>query len=178
MAIGLLLLRIVLGAMIIGHGCQKARGWFRGAGLVATADLFARWGFRPGRPMAMLAATCEISGGVLVLAGLATPLASAMLIGTLIVASAANVRNGLWAAQGGFELAFLYASMALVLAVAGPGRWSLDYAVGLGHRTWWGALALGVGIVGSVPPLIRRRIALAVSTEATRPEPEHPIARR
>jgi putative oxidoreductase len=160
MAVGLLLLRMVLGAVIIGHGCQKALGWFHGPGITRAAALFESWGIRPGHQMVMLAAACEIAGGALALAGLATPLAAAMLTGTLIVASAPVARNGIWAAHGGFELAFGYASMAAVLGFTGAGPYSIDRVTGLPYHTWYGAAALAAAVTGSTVPLLRRRRAL------------------
>ena len=41
---GLLLLRVMLGVLRIGHGLQKAVGWFHGPGLRTAAALFENWG--------------------------------------------------------------------------------------------------------------------------------------
>jgi putative oxidoreductase len=175
MAVGLLLLRIVLGAMIIGHGAQKSVGWFHGPGSAGAAALFESWGIRPARQMVMLAAACEIAGGGLTLAGLATPLAAAMLVGTLIVASAPAVRNGIWAAHGGFELTFCYASMAAVLGFTGAGPYSLDRVTGLPYHTWYGAAALAAAAAGSIVPLLRRRrVLLDEAAPRAGHDPEHP----
>src|ERR1700694_4451776 len=103
MDIGLLILRIAFGVLIIGHGTQKAFGWFHGPGPSAVAELFNKWGFRPGRLMGFLPAGTECLGGLLVALGLATPLAAAMLLGTLVVACVPNLANGLWATRGGYE---------------------------------------------------------------------------
>ena len=40
MELGLLVLRVVVGAMFIGHGSQKLFGLFGGHGLSGTADFF------------------------------------------------------------------------------------------------------------------------------------------
>jgi hypothetical protein len=39
MTVGLLLLRLLFGGLLIGHGCQKSVGWFHGPGPVAAAAL-------------------------------------------------------------------------------------------------------------------------------------------
>ena len=44
MAIGLLILRVVVGALMIGHGTQKLFGWFGGGGITGTAGMFDRVG--------------------------------------------------------------------------------------------------------------------------------------
>ncbi|MEU6148272.1 DoxX family protein [Streptomyces sp. NPDC047081] len=128
MDLGLLLLRLIVGGLIFGHGAQKAFGVFGGMGPAGTAPVFESWGLRPGRPLVLLAATCELLGSTLLLLGLATPLGAAQTLGTLAVAAWVNARNGLWAAKGGYELALLYATAAGALAFTGPGRYSIDRA--------------------------------------------------
>ena len=46
MAIGLLILRVVVGALMIGHGTQKLFGWFGGGGITGTAAALDRVGLR------------------------------------------------------------------------------------------------------------------------------------
>lgn len=163
MNLGLLLLRLLLAALLFGHASQKLFGWFRGQGPAGTGATFHSWGVRPGKAMALLAGTAELVGAVLIALGLLTPLGSAIVIGTMTVAAAVNVPNGLWAHLGGYEVAFVYAALAAVLAYTGPGAWSLDHLFGL--TDWagygWGTAALVAGLLGSVPPLVRRRQALA-----------------
>ena len=45
---GLLILRIVVGLLFVGHGTQKLFGWFRGYGLKGTGGFFEQLGYRPG----------------------------------------------------------------------------------------------------------------------------------
>jgi putative oxidoreductase len=158
---GLLILRLVLGLLIIGHSTQKAFGWFHGLGPGPTAELFDKWGFRPGSVMVYLAATVECLGGLLTVLGLATPLAAAVLVGTLTVAGVPNLANGLWATRGGYELALAYASMAVVLGFTGSGRYSLDHLISLPHPHWTGPAVLAFGLLSSLPILLRRRMVLA-----------------
>ncbi|MEN3608791.1 DoxX family protein [Plantactinospora sp. ZYX-F-223] len=163
MNLGLLLLRLLLAALLFGHASQKLFGWFRGQGPTGTGATFHTWGFRPGRQMALLAGLAELAGAALIALGLATPLGAAIVLGTMVVAASVNLPNGLWAHLGGYEVAFVYGALAVVLAYTGPGAWSLDHLVGLdGFAGYgWGTLALAVGLLGSVPPLLRRRRALA-----------------
>ena len=161
MDFGLLFLRIALGVLILGHGTQKAFGWFHGMGLPATAGVFDKWGFRPGRTMVLLAVTTEFVGGILIVVGFATPLAAAMLIGTLIVACAPNLPNGLWATRGGYEVALLYVLMAVTLGFTGSGRYSIDHLIGLPQPDWLGLAVLAFGLVSTIPVLALRRRHLA-----------------
>lgn len=156
--LGLLLLRLFLAALLVGHALQKSLGWFRGMGWARTAEVFETWGFRPGRVHVGLAAGCELLGATLLATGLLTRLGCAVVIGTMIVAAAPNAVNGLWAHLGGCEVPVVYAGMATAVAVAGPGRYSLDHATDLPDAGGWGALfAVLVGVVAAVPPLLARR---------------------
>lgn len=163
MSLGLLLLRLLLAALLFGHASQKLFGWFRGQGPAGTGATFHGWGVRPGKQMALLAGAAELVGAVLIALGLLTPLGAAIVIGTMTVAAAVNVSNGLWAHLGGYEVAFVYAALAAVLAYTGAGAWSLDHLLGLGDFAGygWGTAAIAVGLIGSVPPLLRRRQVLA-----------------
>jgi putative oxidoreductase len=144
MDLALLVLRIVVGALFIGHGTQKLFGWFGGGGLDGTGGFFASLGFRPGRLSALLAGIGEAGGGLLVLLGLLTPLGAVGIIGVMTVAIVAvRLRNGLWISNDGYELELVYISAALSFATA-PGEFSLDAALGLADDGVWG-LAWGIG---------------------------------
>lgn len=163
MSAGILVLRLLLAGLLFGHASQKLFGWFRGGGPAGTAPMFEAWGFRPGRRMVLLAGSCELLAAALLAVGLATPLAAAMVIGTMTVAASPNFAKGLWAHMGGYEVALVYAGMAFVLALTGPGTASLDHAAGLDahHGIGWAIVALAVGLAAAVPPLLTRRRNLA-----------------
>lgn len=162
MSLGLLLLRLLLATLLAGHACQKLFGWFGGPGLDATGSTFEQWGFRPGRVMAVVAGLSELAGAGSIALGLLTPGGTAIIIGTMIVAAAPNAAKGLWAHLGGCEVAVVYAGLATVLAVTGPGRFSLDQAfglTGLGDPAWTVA-AVVVGVLAATATLLRRRAVL------------------
>lgn len=161
--LGLFLLRLGLAALLAGHSLQKAAGWFRGMGLARTAEAFESWGFRPGRPLVTLAAACELLGALSLATGLLLRVGCAVVIGTMIVAAAPNAKNGLWAHLGGCEVPVTYGGLAACLAITGPGRISIDRAAGLPDGGAWGAVvAIAVGVLAAVPPLLNRRHALRV----------------
>src|SRR3954471_1606545 len=98
MAEGLLIIRVTLGLLLFAHGTQKLFGWYGGHGLDGTGGFFESVGHRPGRMMATVAGLSEAGGGMLLALGLLTPLGSAMIIGTMIVAAASvHAPHGLWA---------------------------------------------------------------------------------
>ena len=156
--LGLLALRLVLALLLLGHAAQKLLGWFRGAGLAGSGELFETLGFRPGRPMVVMAALSETAAATLLALGLLTPVGGAIAIGTMIVAAAANFSKGLWAHLGGYEVAFVYACLAAVLVLTGSGEISLDHALDLTYDTWVPWVALAVGVLAAVPVLVRRAL--------------------
>jgi putative oxidoreductase len=147
----LLLLRVAVGLLLIGHGTQKLFGWFGGYGIAGTGGFFESIGFRPGKRMAAVAGISEAAGGLLLALGLFTPLAGAIVVGTLLVAASVHLDKGLWGTNGGYELALVYAVIAAVLALAGPGAASLDNAFGIVDEwsTGLGLAAIGAGLLGA-----------------------------
>lgn len=118
---GLLLLRLVAGLAFMFHGFMKIQNPFGWMG--ANANI-------PGILQA-LAAISEFGGGLAWMLGLLTPLASFGLACTMTVAASmhAFVFRDPFVAKGGggsYELASIYLCVALLLWLAGPGRFSLD----------------------------------------------------
>ncbi|MGW7789813.1 DoxX family membrane protein [Streptomyces tricolor] len=142
--VGLLLLRLGTGGVLAAHGAQKLFGWFGGHGLEGTGQFMESVGYAPGRASALAAGLAEAGGGTLLALGLATPAAGAAAAGGMAGASAVHVPNGFFAQEGGYEHAATLGLAAAGLAVTGPGRLSLDPA--LGHvldRGWMVPAALG-----------------------------------
>jgi len=168
--LGLLALRLGVGATLIAHGTQKLFGWFGGHGLAGTAGFFESVGFTPGRANALLAGAGEAGGGSLLALGLATPAAGAAVAGTMAVAASMHKDNGFFAQDGGLEYPAVLALTAGAIALSGPGRLSLDAA--LGHRAnrhWMRVVGLAGAPVAVALVTRRRQTALAVIAASTSP---------
>jgi putative oxidoreductase len=144
----LLLVRAVVGLTMIAHGLNHWRG---GGKIEGTARWFAGLGLRHGTLQAWLSVLTEVGAGVLLLAGLLTPLACAAVISVMLVAGVlAHRPNGFFVFKDGYEYVLVLAVTALALATLGPGRLSLDHAAGIGVTGWaGGGLALGVAVAAT-----------------------------
>jgi putative oxidoreductase len=168
--IALLASRTVLGGYLAAHGAQKLFGTFGGHGLEPTAAGFERLGLRPGRVTATAAGLSELGGGLLTAAGLASPVGPVAIAGTMAVASAVHRASGPFAADRGYELPVTNLAAALALAVAGPGRYSLDGLTGLRlHRILTGIVVAGAvgGAAVNVAMLLRGAPAQPVPAAPT-----------
>src|SRR6266446_4024503 len=101
--LGVLALRLVLGAVFLGHGAQKAFGAFGGPGFAGATGFVGSLGFRPARVWAAMAvAIAKVHGP-----------------------------KGFFVQNGGYEYNLVLIVAALAVAAMGPGRYSLDHLVGL-----------------------------------------------
>ncbi len=126
-AIGLLIIRVIVGLYYAIHGSQKAFGWFNGGGVAGTGAFFEQIGIKPGKFMALLAGLGEFVGGVLLVLGFLTPFASILIIVPMIVAMVTVTgKNGLFADKGGIEYNLVLIAIALGMIFMGAGSISLD----------------------------------------------------
>ncbi|MEH7084056.1 DoxX family protein [Neobacillus drentensis] len=125
--IGLLIIRLVIGVLFIGHGAQKLFGWFGGYGLKGTGGWFESIGMKPGVTMALFAGLTELIGGILLTLGLLTTLAGIMIAGTMVMAIVkVHAPNGLWSTANGYEYNLTLLAVAIGIALIGPGQYALD----------------------------------------------------
>ncbi len=152
MSVALLVLRVVVGGLFVGHGSQKLFGWFRGHGVQGTASFLEGVGVRPGVPLAILAGAAELCGGILLGVGLLVPVAALLLVSVMAAATATvHWRNGVWAQDGGFEYPLVMASAAFAVAAIGAGSISLDNALGVSwHGLGWAIAAVAVGALAGL----------------------------
>src|SRR5258708_22155644 len=129
---GLLVLRLITGGLIAGHGAQKLFGWFGGSGLKGTAAIFESIGLKPGTTWATAASASEFGGGVLTALGFLHPLGPMGTMGAMVMATAkAHWGKPIWASKGGAELPLTNIATAFALTLTGPGRFSLDRLFGI-----------------------------------------------
>jgi putative oxidoreductase len=170
MSTGLLILRIVVGGLFVGHGAQKLFGWFGGHGLEGSAAFMRSLEYRNGRVAALLAGLTETLSGALLVFGLLTPLAVAGIVGVMINVMPPHLRNGVWNANGGIELPLVYTAAATALGFTGAGAFSLDRLFGLhlnGVGFGLGALVLGL-VAGLTTLMVYRERASRVDDEPSR----------
>lgn len=152
--LGLLLLRVAVGALFIGHGLQNLFGWWGGSGVGGFRDYLADLGFRYADILAYVAAGGQVAAGVLLVIGLFTPVAAAGALAYLVTGMLAEVaeahddaRLSAFLTDGHqYEVILLCAVAAIILI--GPGRYGLDAGRGWARRPFIGsfaALVLGIG---------------------------------
>lgn len=121
--IGLLILRMGIGAMFVFHGAPKMLGgpakWEglgKAVGIFGISFAPTFWGF--------MAAVAEFFGGFALILGLFTREFSALLVITMAVAAGFhfNRGEGLFGASHAVELGILFFSLIFI----GPGKYSLD----------------------------------------------------
>ena len=146
-----LVLRLALGPMLVLHGLNKVQG-----GLDGTAGWFESLGLKPGWLHARVAAFTEIGAGIIVTLGLLNGLGAMAFVGLMTVAALTDHRGkGYFIFTGGAEYVVLVAIVAVALAIVGPGRWSLDHALGLDLAgLGWGIIALVGGVAAAAGLLL------------------------
>ena len=173
MAAGLLLLRVVVGVLLIGHGTQKLFGWFGGHGPRVTGSFFEFLGYRPGVLFAVIAGLTEAGGGAMLALGLLTPLAGAAVVGVMLNAASSLRERGPWVINGGWEYTFTLATVGASIALTGPGTASLDHALGLDWSSAWGVAGVALGLAAAIATLLVRR---PVPTAPTSPPASAPAS--
>lgn len=143
-AFALAAFRISVASVMLAHGLNHIYG---GGKIAGTAGWFESLGMRPGRLHAWVASLTEVGSGTLLALGLLTPIASAGVIGVMVVAWITNHRGHgffIFRPGEGWEYVMILTAAGLALATVGPGSWSLDRVFGL--ESLWGATGLWIGV--------------------------------
>jgi putative oxidoreductase len=157
--VGLLILRVVVGLTLAGHGAQKVFGWWGGTGMAGWVGAMNRMRIRPAVPWAWASALAELLGGLAVAIGILSPLGSFAIAGSMLVAMAlVHWPKGFWVSKGGYEFNLLILATVAALAVIGPGTYSADHALGISLPE---PLVLVVGTLATVAG-----VAVALTTRA------------
>jgi putative oxidoreductase len=168
MDLALLILRLVVGLYLIGHGTQKLFGWFGGAGLSGFGHHVEAMRFRPAWFWALAAGLAEAGGGLLLALGLLTPLGSLGIVAAMLVATfGVHWGKGLFATTGGPELPLAYIAVAVAAAIAGPGRYALDAWLGINlPEPVTGLVLAALTLIGVAIAFATRRREPAAATQS------------
>jgi putative oxidoreductase len=153
--VGLLVLRLVTGAIFAGHGLQKLFGWFGGPGVRGFAGMLEQTKVRHSRFWALIVALVESVGGLLLMAGLLTPVvAAALAVDMLVAIVLVHWRNGFWITKGGMEYALSLLVASAIFGLTRGGRYALDRIFGDAYADWSAALFVIAAVVGLVVFLV------------------------
>lgn len=156
--LGLLLLRVTVGVLLAMRGLQKLFGMFGGPGIDGFTQTLSDSGFDQARILAIAGGVVELVAGVMLVVGLATPVAAAGLLGLVGLGIAIRLTGTdpipvLSDTTRGLEPSVLYAAALVALLFAGPGRWSADRKWAWSHRprfsgvVWLVIVAVIAGLV-------------------------------
>ena len=156
--VGLLILRLAVGFELFAHGMQKF-GQFGGMvgldgksvsgsdAVQAQADTLLRLlGYHPTLALSWFLTVTELAAGLLLMAGFLTPLAAAAVIGDMFNLIFALGWQAGWfgkaSGQTGYEYLVIILAAAAAISLLGPGRYSVDGALG------WRLSGVPSGIAG------------------------------
>lgn len=161
MDVALVILRIVVGLYVAAHGAQKLFGWFKGPGLKGTEGFLGpTLGFRPAWLWAPALALAEFGGGLLMAIGFLGPFGPIGIMASQLTATAVvHWAKGPWGNEGGYEQTLTNFAVALAVAVAGPGRYSVDNLIGLSVPVWVSVAVGAVTLLGVLVAIGTRRVA-------------------
>jgi putative oxidoreductase len=168
-ALGLFILRVVIGLTVAAHGAQKVFGWWGGPGIPGWTGALTRMRIRPALAWAWASALAELLGGLGLAVGVLSPLPSFAIAGSMLVAiSLVHLPNGFWNTKGGYEFNLAILAAAAAVALAGPGRYSLDTLLAIRLPEPWTLIVMTILTIGGVATALVTR----VPQEAAAPKPQ------
>ncbi|HEX6574820.1 MAG TPA: DoxX family protein [Gemmatimonadaceae bacterium] len=127
----LVILRVIVGSIFVAHGGQKLFVF----GFDGVAGAFGQMGIPMADILGPFVALVEFFGGLALITGLLTRLASLGLLSTMIVAIfKVHLPNGFFAPSG-VEFPLSLVGSTLLLALTGAGSWSIDSLIGRRTQT-------------------------------------------
>jgi putative oxidoreductase len=126
----LLLTRVVIGIVMFAHGYQKLAI----DGIGQTTRGFESLSIPIAIVSASFVTVVEFAGSLLMVAGVATMLVAALELITMVGAAIfVHIPNGIFVADGGWELVGILGAGLLGIAATGPGRYSVAHVLRLGE---------------------------------------------
>lgn len=123
---GVTVLRIVVGFLFAAHGWQKFNEWT----IEGTQAAFGDMGIPLAEATAPAVAALELIGGIALILGILTrPVALLLTINMLGAFVLVHLTEGIFVENNGFELVLLLGAAAVAIALAGPGKASVDHAL-------------------------------------------------
>jgi putative oxidoreductase len=135
--LGLLILRIGVGATMIQAGLRKAFDFGTTVGFMESG------GWRLPKFAAFMVTAAETAGGIGLLLGLLTPLAACAVVAAMIDAWAVNVSAAAFWSEP-FNVPFVIAVGAAALMFTGAGAYSVDAKV---FGSWRFGIRIAVGLL-------------------------------
>lgn len=121
-ALGLAILRVVVGIVFTMHGYQK----FFQMGMDGVSGFFASLGIPLASVAAPAVATIEFVGGILVIVGFQHRIAAALQMGVVLGAIIFAKLSGGFFAPNGYEFELTLAAAAACIALAGGGAYTVE----------------------------------------------------
>ena len=169
-ALGLLILRLVVGLTIAGHGAQKLFGWWGGPGMTGWTQMVTKLRIRPAQPWAWIAALAEFGGGILLALGLLTPLAAVAIAGSMIIAIVTvHLPRGFWVTKGGYEYNLVVLAVMAALSLTGAGTYSLDQLLRIHFPQPLTVIVATIALIAGVTATLVTRSPQQAQTE-TKPQ--------
>ncbi|MBI4707102.1 MAG: DoxX family protein [Candidatus Omnitrophica bacterium] len=123
--LAVLILRICIGVVFVGHGLQAAFGFFGGPGIGGFSKMLESLGFAPALFWAYTGAYVELIGGLFIILGIFPRIAAFLILIFMIVAAAkVHLSKGFFLQNGGFEYNFVLACVCIALMLLGGGKFS------------------------------------------------------
>ena len=149
----LFILRGVAGGYVMKYGLPKLRDVDGSA-----AKEFENLGFHPAAPYVKQAGLVEVISGALIVLGAAGFLGPMMLFADMTVAGVATTAHAKHFDWDQHEEEALFAAIALLLMLGGPGSVSADAALGMHafDRAWLRYLSVPIALAGAAYMLSKR----------------------
>lgn len=162
---GLLVFRLLVGLVVAAHGAQKLFGWWDGPSLKGFTGWMNASGLKPAWLWGWMGALGEFGGGVLLALGLLNPIGPLGVIGAMAMAiMLVHWSKGFWSPKGGYEFPLVLLVSSAVLALVGPGAYSLDAVLGIALPNpllFWVGIVAVVIVVAYGLSLARQQAAVA-----------------